>query len=36
VDALKASLEDMKAGKVVPAAAVLAEMRQILERKRTR
>jgi PHD/YefM family antitoxin component YafN of YafNO toxin-antitoxin module len=36
VDALKASLEDMKAGKVVPAADVLAEMRQILDGKRTR
>jgi PHD/YefM family antitoxin component YafN of YafNO toxin-antitoxin module len=33
MDALKASLEDMKAGRVAPAPEVLAEMRQILERK---
>src|SRR5689334_14211818 len=33
MDALKASIEDMKAGRVVPADDVLAEMRQILEGK---
>ena len=33
MDALKASIEDMKAGKVTPATDVLAEMRQILDRK---
>ncbi len=32
MDALKASLDDMKAGKVVPADDVLAEMRHILDR----
>jgi prevent-host-death family protein len=31
-DALKASLDDMKAGRVIPADDVLAEMRQILDR----
>jgi PHD/YefM family antitoxin component YafN of YafNO toxin-antitoxin module len=36
MDALKASIEDMKAGKVIPADDVLAEMRQILEGKHTR
>jgi prevent-host-death family protein len=36
MDALKASIEDMKAGKVIPAADVLAEMRQILDGKRGR
>jgi prevent-host-death family protein len=36
MDALKASLEDMKAGRVIPAAAVLAEMRQILGKKQGR
>ena len=36
MDALKASIEDMKAGKVIPAADVLAEMRQILDGKRSR
>jgi PHD/YefM family antitoxin component YafN of YafNO toxin-antitoxin module len=36
MDALKASIEDMKAGKVVPADDVLAEMRQILEGKKGR
>jgi PHD/YefM family antitoxin component YafN of YafNO toxin-antitoxin module len=36
MDALKASIEDMKAGKVVPAGDVLAEMRQILDGKRRR
>jgi len=33
MDALKASIEDMKAGKVIPGEDVLAEMRQILEGK---
>src|SRR5580692_4351654 len=33
MDALKASIEDMKSGKVIPAADVLAEMRQILAEK---
>ena len=33
MDALEASLDDMKAGRIAPAADVLAEMRQILERK---
>lgn len=36
LDALKASLDDMKAGKVIPAVDVLAEMRQILDGKRGR
>ena len=36
MDALKASLDDMKAGKVIPAADVLAEMRHILEGKQGR
>ena len=36
MDALKASIEDMKAGKVIPAGEVLAEMRQILDRKQGR
>ena len=36
MDALKASLDDMKAGKVIPAADVLTEMRQILDRKQGR
>jgi PHD/YefM family antitoxin component YafN of YafNO toxin-antitoxin module len=36
MDALKATLADMKAGKVVPADDVLAEMRQILDKKRGR
>jgi PHD/YefM family antitoxin component YafN of YafNO toxin-antitoxin module len=36
MDALKASLNDMKAGKVIPADDVLAEMRQILDRKHGR
>jgi PHD/YefM family antitoxin component YafN of YafNO toxin-antitoxin module len=31
MDALKASIDDMKAGKVIPAADVLAEMRHILD-----
>ena len=33
MDALQASLDDMKAGKIIPADAVLAEMRQILDGK---
>jgi hypothetical protein len=36
MDALKASIEDMKAGKVIPAADVLAKMRLILEGKKGR
>ena len=36
MDALKASIEDMKAGKVIPADDVLAEMRQILDGKQGR
>ncbi len=36
MDALKASLDDMRAGKVIPADDVLAEMRQILEEKQGR
>ena len=36
IDALQASLADMKAGRVVPAADVLAEMRQILAGKQAR
>ena len=36
MDALKASIEDMKAGKVVPADDVLAEMRQILAQRQGR
>jgi prevent-host-death family protein len=36
MDALKASLDDMKAGKVIPADDVLAEMRQMLEGKQGR
>jgi Antitoxin Phd_YefM, type II toxin-antitoxin system len=35
-NALKASLDDMKSGKVIPAADVLAEMRQILKGKQRR
>ncbi len=34
MDALKASIEDMKAGRVIPADDVLAEMRRILDGKR--
>ena len=33
MDALKASVEDMKAGRVIPADDVLAEMRQIFDGK---
>jgi PHD/YefM family antitoxin component YafN of YafNO toxin-antitoxin module len=36
MDALKASLDDMKAGKVIPADDVLAEMRQIVDGKQGR
>ena len=36
MDALKASLDDMKAGRVIPADDVLAEMRQILGKKQGR
>ena len=36
MDALKASIEDMKAGKVIPADDVLAEMKQILDGKQGR
>jgi prevent-host-death family protein len=36
MDALRASLEDMKAGRVSPAEEMLAEMRQILEAKKSR
>jgi prevent-host-death family protein len=36
MDALKSSLDDMKAGRVIPADDVLAEMRQILEKKQRR
>ena len=33
MDVLKASLDDMKAGRVIPADDVLAEMRRIVSRK---
>jgi hypothetical protein len=33
MDALQASIEDMRAGRVVPAESMLAEMRQILTEK---
>ncbi len=36
MDALKASVEDMKAGRVSPAEDMLAEMREILEAKKSR
>lgn len=36
MDALRASLEDMKAGRVSPAEDMLAEMRQILEAEKPR
>jgi len=36
MDALRASLEDMKAGRVSPAEDILAEMRQILDAKNSR
>jgi len=34
VEALQASIEDMRAGRVIPAENMLAEMRQILAEKR--
>ena len=34
MDALKASIEDMKAGRIIPADDVLAELRQILRKAR--
>ena len=36
MDALRASIEDMRAGKVVPTEEMLAEMRQILAEKQGR
>jgi hypothetical protein len=36
MDALRASIEDMKAGNVIPADDVLAELRQILDGKHSR
>lgn len=36
MEALRASIEDMRAGNVVPAEEVLAEMRQILAEKQAR
>jgi prevent-host-death family protein len=36
MDLLKASLDDMKSGKVVPAAGVLLELRRILDGKQGR
>ncbi len=33
MEALRASIEDMRAGRVIPAEAMLAEMRQILAEK---
>ena len=36
MDALRASVEDMRSGKVVPAEDMLAEMRQILAGKKSR
>lgn len=36
MDVLRASLEDMKAGRVSPAEDMLAEMRQILDAKKAR
>ncbi|AMV40882.1 type II toxin-antitoxin system Phd/YefM family antitoxin [Planctomyces sp. SH-PL62] len=36
MDALRASLEDMKAGRVSPAEDMLAEMRRILDAKKAR
>ncbi|WP_337175895.1 type II toxin-antitoxin system Phd/YefM family antitoxin [Paludisphaera sp.] len=36
MDALRASLEDMKAGRVSPAEDMLAEMRKILDAKKAR
>jgi PHD/YefM family antitoxin component YafN of YafNO toxin-antitoxin module len=34
MDALQASIEDMRAGRVIPAESMLTEMRQILAEKR--
>ena len=36
MEALQASIEDMRAGSVIPAESMLAEMRQILDEKRGR
>ncbi len=36
LDALRASVEDMRSGKVAPAEDMLAEMRQILAGKKSR
>src|SRR5947209_3310857 len=36
LEALQASLEDMRAGRVIPAEAMLAEMRQILAEQQKR
>jgi PHD/YefM family antitoxin component YafN of YafNO toxin-antitoxin module len=36
MDSLQASIEDMRAGRVIPAESMLAEMRQILAEKRGR
>ncbi|MGP0068963.1 MAG: type II toxin-antitoxin system Phd/YefM family antitoxin [Isosphaeraceae bacterium] len=36
MDALKASMEDMKVGRVIPADDVLVDMRQILDGKQDR
>jgi hypothetical protein len=36
MDALKASIEDMQAGRVIPAESMLAEMRRILTEKQGR
>jgi PHD/YefM family antitoxin component YafN of YafNO toxin-antitoxin module len=36
MDALRASIEDMKAGNVIPADDMLAELRQILDGKHSR
>src|SRR5947209_15668973 len=36
MESLKASIDDMKAGKVIPADDVLAEMRQVLDGKKGR
>jgi PHD/YefM family antitoxin component YafN of YafNO toxin-antitoxin module len=35
LEALQASIDDMRAGKVIPAAAVLTEMRNILAKKQS-
>jgi len=36
MEALRVSVEEMRAGKGIPAADVLAEMRQVLAKKRRR